>query len=205
MGFVEKFLNSIRLDDSFDDDEFLDEEDEEDEYFDDVKPKGHGFSGFFRKDEDLDDDATLDDYDEPDSSSPYGSLHMDDYSTFDEDDKPKRKERVKKKSKITPVKKRGGDRLKVNVIRPKSFEDTQEVADTLIEGCAVVINLEGLDYMLAQRVVDFTCGTCYALDGHVQQASRTLLILTPADVDITGDAESILDGNFDIPNMSSSY
>lgn len=205
MGFVDKFLNSIRLDDNYDDDDFLDEEDEDEDFLDEERPKGRGFSGFFRREEDPDDDNPLDDYEEPDSSSPYGRLNLDDYSSFDEEEKPKRKDKVRKKSRVTPVKKRGGDRLKVNVIRPKSFEDTQEVADTLLEGCAVVINLEGLDYMLAQRVVDFTCGTCYALDGHVQQATRTLLILTPADVDITGDAESILDGNFDIPNMSSSY
>lgn len=95
--------------------------------------------------------------------------------------------------------------MHLKIIIPKSFEETQDIADSLLNGSAVVINLDGLDYMLAQRIVDFSCGACYALDGHVQQPSRNLLILAPENVDISGDAESLLDGNFAIPNMIKSY
>ncbi len=95
--------------------------------------------------------------------------------------------------------------MEVNVIRPSSMEDTMEIADTLMVNCTVVLNLEGLDVDIAQRVIDFTCGVCYSLDGNLQKISSYIFIITPADVDIAGDFQSILNGAFDIPSMNTSY
>lgn len=95
--------------------------------------------------------------------------------------------------------------MEVNVIRPSSMEDTSEIADTLMNNCTVVLNLEGLDVDIAQRVIDFTCGVCYSLNGNLQKISSYIFIITPADVDISGDFQSILNGAFDIPSMNSVY
>jgi len=85
------------------------------------------------------------------------------------------------------------------------MEDAREIADTLLDSCTVVLNLEGLDVELAQRIIDFTCGACYSLQGSLQKISNYIFILTPADVDISGDYQSILNGAFDIPSMSTQY
>lgn len=95
--------------------------------------------------------------------------------------------------------------MEVNVIRPSSMEDTREIADTLMQDCTVVLNLEGLDVDIAQRVIDFTCGVCYSLNGNLQKISSYIFILTPANVDISGDFQSILNGAFDIPSMKDQY
>ena len=55
--------------------------------------------------------------------------------------------------------------MEVCVIRPTSMEDTREIADTLVDNSTVVLNLEGLDMELAQRIIDFTSGACYSLGG----------------------------------------
>ena len=40
--------------------------------------------------------------------------------------------------------------MEVCVIKPASMEDTREIADTLLAGCTVVLNLEGIDVDIAQ-------------------------------------------------------
>jgi cell division inhibitor SepF len=85
------------------------------------------------------------------------------------------------------------------------MEDTRDIADTLMENCTVVLNLEGLDVDIAQRVIDFTCGVCYSLHGNLQKVSSYIFILTPENVELSGDFQSILSGAFDLTPMRSSY
>ena len=95
--------------------------------------------------------------------------------------------------------------MEVNVIRPSSMEDTRDIADTLLENCTVVLNLEGLDVDIAQRVIDFTCGVCYSLSGNLQKVSSYIFILTPENVELSGDFQSILSGAFDLTPMRSNF
>ena len=52
--------------------------------------------------------------------------------------------------------------MEVCVIKPSSMEDTREIADTLVDNSTVILNLEGIDVELAQRIIDFTSG-CIAI------------------------------------------
>ena len=58
----------------------------------------------------------------------------------------------------------------------------------------VVLNLEGLDMDVAQRIIDFTFGAAYAVEGHHQQISRYIFVITPASVDISGDFQELISG-----------
>ncbi len=72
-------------------------------------------------------------------------------------------------------------------IRPKSIEDAREITQTLLQERTVVLNLEGLGVDCAQRIIDFTSGSCYAIDGNLQKISQYIFIITPASVSISGD------------------
>ena len=86
----------------------------------------------------------------------------------------------------------------VCIIRPRSIEDGSKITDTLLENCTVILNLEGLDLQIAQRVMDYTFGSCYALNGKLQKISMYIYVVTPASVDISGDFTEVLTGAFDI-------
>lgn len=75
----------------------------------------------------------------------------------------------------------------LRIIRPKSIDDARTVSDILLRDSTVILNLEGLDVTLAQRIIDFTSGACYAVDGHVMKISHYIFVVTPADVDVSGD------------------
>ena len=85
--------------------------------------------------------------------------------------------------------------MEVCVIKPSSMEDAREIADTLVQGATVILNLEGIDVELAQRIIDFTSGSCYSLGGSLQKVSSYIFLLGPHNVDITGDLQNILGGS----------
>lgn len=118
------------------------------------------------------------------------------------------REREKAARKAKPAKNKKGShsQMNLNVIRPSSMEDTKDIADILKESRPVVLNLEGIDIDMAQRIIDFTCGVCYALDGDLKIVSNYIYLITPDGVDTYGDVQSILDGSdFEIPSMRSPY
>ncbi|MFQ7290518.1 MAG: cell division protein SepF [Lacrimispora saccharolytica] len=95
--------------------------------------------------------------------------------------------------------------MEVCVIKPASMEDTREIADTLLAGCTVILNLEGIDVEVAQRIIDFCCGSSYCLNGGLQKVSGYIFILTPASVEISGDIQDLLSGAFDIPSIRTDF
>lgn len=204
MGVFDKLLNAIRIndDEDYDDEEFYDEE-EIDEAEDEIeeKPKKSFFSRIKknRDEDDYDDDL------QEEASAPVKPEKN--YFSSDESRNQtvkrteKKAARPKAVSKVTPMRKRSGSNMEVCVIKPVSMEDTREIADTLLSGCTVVLNLEGINVELAQRIIDFTSGACYSIDGSLQKVSSYIFILTPSSVDISGDITDIL--NSALPSMRS--
>lgn len=80
--------------------------------------------------------------------------------------------------------------MEVCVIKPTSVNDAREVTDNLLVGSTVVLNLEGLDVDIAQRIIDFTSGSTYAIRGNVMKISHYIFVITPANVDISGDVSA---------------
>ena len=83
--------------------------------------------------------------------------------------------------------------MEVCVIKPISVDDAREITETLLSNRAVVLNVEGLDVDIAQRIIDFTAGSCFAISGNLQKVSSFIFIITPASVDISGDFQDLLD------------
>lgn len=77
--------------------------------------------------------------------------------------------------------------MQVRIIKPRTFEQTKEIADTLLDHRTVLMNLEGLDVNTAQRIVDFASGACYALNGTFMKISNFIIVITPEGVGISND------------------
>lgn len=169
MGVLDKFLNVMRLNPDDDEDFYNEDYDYDDDYEDEpVKPK----SSFRkeRKEENYDDD--------------YASEN-----SF-------RDKQAKASPKVTPIrpsKKQPASGMEVCVIKPTSVEDAREITETLLNNRTVVLNVEGLDVEIAQRIIDFTSGSCFAISGNLQKISNYIFIITPASVDISGDFLGLVD------------
>ena len=76
--------------------------------------------------------------------------------------------------------------VELKVIRPESYADVASVADSLLAGCTVVLNVEALDKPTVSRMLDFINGVTYCTDGEIKRAAATTFIITPhAGVDVS--------------------
>lgn len=85
--------------------------------------------------------------------------------------------------------------IEVCTIKPNSFEDATEIMDTLMSGRPVILNVEGLNVDIAQRIIDICCGATYSIKGNFQKVSNYIFILTPNNVDVSGDLQTDVLGN----------
>ena len=137
-------------------------------------------------------------YDEPDDSFTSKVESINNQAPIGKDDPSIEVKEEKKPAKVAPRPKKSLSRagMEVCVIKPTSVEDAIEITETLLANRTVVLNLEGLDVDIAQRIIDFTSGSCFAISGNLQKISRYIFIITPASVDISGDFQNILNGTF---------
>lgn len=86
--------------------------------------------------------------------------------------------------------------MEVCIMKPVSFEDSQDICDMLLSGTAAVVNLEGFDPDDAQRIMDFISGCVYAIGGKLHQISKYIFIFSPDTIDISGDYQDLVSDNF---------
>ncbi len=86
---------------------------------------------------------------------------------------------------------RGGD-VRVHFVAPKNFNDVQDVADKFKDTIPVIINLQGTDTDLAKRLIDFSSGLTYALDGGMQRIADKVFLLTPRNVELSAEERASL-------------
>lgn len=178
MGVLDNFLNFMKLndEDDYEDDFFGDDDD-----FEEEKPK----KSFFKKDKKYDFDDDDDYYDEPKVKSTRTSSGA---------------------SKVTPMRQASRKpSMEVCVIKPTTVDDAREITETLLSGSTVILNLEGLDLEVAQRIIDFTSGATFAINGNLQKISNFIFLVTPTNVDISGDLHDLLNSSFDVPSIKTRY
>ena len=69
--------------------------------------------------------------------------------------------------------------VELKIIRPESYADVAQVADNLLLGCTVFLDVEALDKPTIARMLDFINGVTYSTDGEIKKVSRTTFIVTP--------------------------
>ena len=72
-----------------------------------------------------------------------------------------------------------GGSMEPHTVRPRRFDQAQEVADAFKSGMPVIMNLEGTERDTARRLIDFASGICYALDGTMEKVATGVYLLKP--------------------------
>ena len=82
--------------------------------------------------------------------------------------------------------------LQVVLFKPLTFgEETRAIADELLSRHTVVLNLEKTEKDVSRRIIDFLSGVAYANKGKIKRVATNTFIITPYNVDLTG--EDVLD------------
>lgn len=180
MGVFDKFLDIMKLNDDYEDDFY-----DDDEYYDD------------------------DDYQEkPQRRSLFGKKNTKDESFDDFEMEEEKNYQPSVNNKVTPMRHpaaRKGGNMEVCVVKPTSVDDSREITETLLSGRTVILNLEGMDLELAQRIIDFISGATFAISGNLQKISNYIFLVTPTNVDITGDLQDLLGGSMETPSVKGKF
>ena len=82
--------------------------------------------------------------------------------------------------------------VRVHLILPRSFNDAQQIADRFKQGMPVILNLQSADAELSKRLIDFTSGLTYALNGGMQRVADKVFLLTPRNVEVSAEQRAQL-------------
>ena len=77
-----------------------------------------------------------------------------------------------------------GSNIELKVVRPESVDEIFTIADYLIDGCTVVLNLELLEREAITRMLDFINGVTYTKGGDIKNVSPGTYIITPTGINI---------------------
>ncbi|RAP30216.1 hypothetical protein DID78_02780 [Candidatus Marinamargulisbacteria bacterium SCGC AG-343-D04] len=77
--------------------------------------------------------------------------------------------------------------IKIN--EPRVYEDSLNIAAHLRENKPVIVNLKYLDKQSGKRLIDFICGTAYAINGHMMKIGENIFLFTPANILIANTNE----------------
>ena len=177
MKLIDGFLDKMKL--SSDDDEY-----DDDDMMEDEEPVSSRKSRKNRS-EDI--------FDEPEEDEDYTPK----YRQTQKKAAPKPVSSRPASNKVVSMR-RTSSTMEVCVFKPTNIEDGREISDTLLSGKAVVLNLEGLEVSLAQRIIDFTSGSCYSIHGNLQKVTNCIFVVTPESVDISGDFQELISSDFSI-------
>lgn len=79
-----------------------------------------------------------------------------------------------------------------HTVRPRRFDQAQEVADRFKEGQPVIVNLQDVERDLERRLIDFCSGICYGLDGKMEKVANGVYLLTPANASVSAEDRRLI-------------
>ncbi|ARP72828.1 cell division protein SepF [Streptomyces pluripotens] len=72
------------------------------------------------------------------------------------------------------------------VLRVNVFADARDVAETVMAGAPVLLDLSGAEGEVAKRVLDFSTGVVFGLGSGMHRVDRNVFLLTPPGTEVSG-------------------
>ena len=72
--------------------------------------------------------------------------------------------------------------FEIRIATPKHYEDSVNIATHLQHNRAVLVNLKYLDPSTSKRMIDFLCGTAYAMNGNMKKISDHFFIFSSRNI-----------------------
>jgi len=183
-----------------------------------------GIKGFFNMDDaytneddfnyGYEDESDYGEYDdEPAKGGGFGSSRFSkkekEFDDVDDDfgqARPARPARKSRGSKVVSLSsQRSNYKAEIITIKPTSMDDSKEVVENLLSGKAIILNFEGTNTDMAQRVIDSVSGACCAVDGTIKKISGYIYIVTPSSIGIEGDFSDLSSPDFNYNSRGGRY
>lgn len=78
--------------------------------------------------------------------------------------------------------------MNITVVRPEAYESSGQIADSLINGSTVILNLEATNKETAKRILDFLSGVVYSVKGHIEPVTNNTYVVTPKSASVSNQS-----------------
>ena len=94
--------------------------------------------------------------------------------------------------------------LELKIAKLSAFDGSvMDIADHLIAGRPVVLNLEACPRDAIKRIIDFFSGVAYTVRGQLKNITGSIYIVTPNNVDVSGEIGLLSSAAKPLPNDTS--
>jgi len=76
------------------------------------------------------------------------------------------------------------------VLEPKSSSDSLNIASYLMDNHTVIVKLKHVDSKVSKGLIDFICGSTFALNGQMVKLGENIFLFTPESVNVVDGAEA---------------
>jgi len=118
--------------------------------------------------------------DEKDFTYEYAGENID-----EEDDEVNDRKIFGKKNKVVNMNQ--GQQIRMIIVKPTSFDQSEQICECLKEKKSIIVNLEYVNKDVARRIVDFMSGAVQALDGHIEKVSNSIFLFAPFNYEISNE------------------
>lgn len=80
-----------------------------------------------------------------------------------------------------------GSSIEMKVVKPDKLESVTQIADQLLDRKTILLNLEDTNKETARRLIDFLNGVAYAISGNLKKVANCTYVITPSNVDVSGE------------------
>ena len=77
----------------------------------------------------------------------------------------------------------------LKVVKPRDAQDGLVIADYLMGGFTVVMNIEALERDITIRLIDFLQGALHVLDGELRRVTQNTFVLSPRKGEVSDDED----------------
>ena len=82
----------------------------------------------------------------------------------------------------------------LKIVNPKEYKDSIEIANLLMNGNTVLLNIESIAKDQAIRLLDYLAGAVHVAGGLMTKVSKTTIVIAPKNVDVSS-IEAMVSGN----------
>ena len=80
-----------------------------------------------------------------------------------------------------------GSSIEMIVVKPEKLETVTQIADYLVDRKTILLNLEETNKETARRLIDFMNGVAYAINGDLRKVATNTYVVTPSNVELSGE------------------
>ncbi|MDR2702743.1 MAG: cell division protein SepF [Cellulomonadaceae bacterium] len=81
----------------------------------------------------------------------------------------------------------GPDLHRITTIHPRSYNDARLIGEAFRNGVPVIMNLSDMGAEDAKRLVDFSSGLIFGLNGGIERVTPKVFLLSPEHIEVIGE------------------